>query len=111
MKTTLTVALLASSLVATATVGAAATDAENWDNHCAKCHGADGAGGTRIGRKLHLKDYTDAAVQAAMKDEDMFKAIKEGVFEGDKERMKAFKADLTDAEITDLVAYIRKMKK
>ncbi len=97
--------------LATGAACAAATDAENWDNHCAKCHGADGAGATRVGRKLHLKDYTDAAVQAAMKDEDMFKAIKDGVFEGDKERMKAFKADLTDAEITDLVAYIRKMKK
>jgi len=90
---------------------AAATDAENWDNHCSKCHGADGAGATKVGRKLHLKDYTDAAVQAAMKDEDMFKAIKDGVMDGEKERMKAFKDDLTDPEITDLVAYIRKMKK
>ena len=41
----------------------------------------------------------------------MFKAIKEGVSEGGKQKMKAFKDDLSDPEINDLVAYIRKMKK
>ena len=30
----------------------AATAADNWDNNCAKCHGADGSGNTRIGKKL-----------------------------------------------------------
>jgi cytochrome c6 len=111
MNKTTVAALFATSLLALASIAPAATDAENWDNHCAKCHGPDGAGGTKIGRKLQVKDYSDAAVQAAMKDEDMFKAIKEGVTKDDKERMKAFKDDLSDAEITDLVAYIRKMKK
>jgi cytochrome c553 len=104
-------ALLASILVAAASYGYAATAADNWDNDCAKCHSADGSGTSKVGKKLKLKDYTDAAVQAAMKDEDMFKAIKEGVTADGKERMKAFKDDLSDAEITDLVAYIRKMKK
>ena len=89
----------------------AATAADNWDNNCAKCHGADGSGNTKMGKKLKLKDYTDAKVQADLKDADMFKAIKEGVTADGKERMKAFKDDLTDAEITDLVAYIRQMKK
>jgi len=111
MKTTLAAALIASALLATASIGAAATAAENWDNHCAKCHGADGAGGTKMGRKLHVKDYTDATVQAALKDEDLAKAVKEGVTEDGRERMKSFKDDLSDAEIADLVAYIRKMKK
>jgi mono/diheme cytochrome c family protein len=111
MKTTLAVSLLAASLVAVTSVGFAVTPAENWDNHCAKCHGADGAGNTKIGKKLRLPDYTDPAVQAAMKDEDVFKAIMDGVVENGKERMKAFKDDLTDAEITELVAYIRTMKK
>ena len=104
-------ALLVSILVAAASSGYAAAAAENWDNNCAKCHGADGAGNTRIGKKYKLKDYTDAAVQSAMKDDEMFKAIKEGVTQDGKERMKAFKDDLSDAEITDLVAYIRKMVK
>ena len=110
MKTTTKLAIVGLSL-AFATSAYAATAAENWDNNCAKCHGADGTGSTKIGKKLKLKDYTDAAVQATLKDDEMVKAIKEGVSEGGKERMKTFKDDLSDAEINDLVAYVRKMKK
>ena len=88
----------------------AAPVAENWENHCTKCHGEDGKGQTKVGKKLKLKDYTDAKVQAEMKDEDMIKAIADGVFEGGKEKMKAYKDELSAAEIKDLVAYIRKFK-
>jgi cytochrome c553 len=111
MRKILALALLASTFVAAASSGSAATAAENWENSCTKCHGADGSGTTKIGKKLKLPDYTAATVQAAMKDEEMFKAIKEGVTEDGKERMKAFKDDLSDPEITDLVAYIRQMRK
>ena len=38
----------------------AAPAAENWENNCTKCHGADGKGQTKVGKKLSLKDYTDA---------------------------------------------------
>jgi cytochrome c553 len=104
-------ALLCVIVLLTAGAARAATAAENWADNCAKCHGADGTGSTKMGLKLHLNDYTDTAVQAAMKDGEMFKAIKEGVTEDGKERMKAFKDDLSDAEINDLVAYVRKLKK
>ena len=94
-----------------AAVLVAAPVAENWENHCAKCHGADGKGQTKAGRKLNVKDYTDAKVQAEMKDADMFKATKDGVLDkGGKEKMKAYKDELSDAEITELVAYVRKFK-
>ena len=104
-------ALIASLLVASASLGYAATAADNWDNNCTKCHGTDGSGNTKIGKKYKLKDYTDDAVKATMKDGEMFKAIKEGVTEDGKEKMKSYKDDLSDAEITDLVAYIRQLKK
>ena len=85
--------------------------ADNWENNCTKCHGADGKGQTKVGKKLQLKDYTDAKVQADMKDADMAKAITDGVTDKDgTEKMKAFKEELTAAEITDLVAYVRKFK-
>jgi hypothetical protein len=47
-----------------------------------------------------------------MKDEEMAKAIKEGVKEKETEKikMKAF-SDLSDAEVKALVAYIRAFKK
>jgi len=38
--------------------------------------------------KYNLKDYTDDAVKAAMKDDEMFKAIKEGVTVDGKEGMR-----------------------
>jgi mono/diheme cytochrome c family protein len=110
MKTTTKLAIAGLSL-AFATSAYAAPAADNWDNNCAKCHSADGSGSGKIGKKLKLKDYTDAAVQADLKDDEMVKTIKEGVSEGGKQKMKAFKDDLSDPEINDLVAYIRKMKK
>ena len=101
---------LAIGLLTVAAIGRAAPVAENWENHCTKCHGADGKGQTKPGKKLNVKDYTDAAVQAKMKDEDMAKAITDGVFEGGKEKMKAYKEEISAAEVKELVAYVRKFK-
>jgi len=106
-------ALLFSSLViaGAAAVSFAAPAGENWENHCAKCHGADGKGQTKAGKKLQAKDYTNAKVQAEMKDADMIKATTDGVFDkAGKERMKAYKDELSADEIKALVAYIRKFK-
>jgi len=98
------------ALLGSATLGAAPVT-ENWENLCQKCHGADGKGQTKVGKKLKLKDYTDAKVQAEMTDADMAKYINEGANDdAGKEKMKAFKAELTPEEVTDLVAYIRKFK-
>ncbi len=86
---------------------------ENWDKNCAKCHGTDGKGETKMGKKLSVRDLTDAKVQDEMKDPDMAKAIKEGVKEKDtdKVKMKAFGETLSDDEIKALVAYVRTLKK
>lgn len=98
-------------LLAGATLGLAAPVTENWENHCTKCHGEDGKGQTKVGKKLKLKDYTDAKAQAEMKDEDMIKAIADGVNDAaGKEKMKAYKGELSSDEIKELVAYIRKFK-
>ena len=110
MKNTTKIALSSIVLALSAGVAFAAPAAENWDNLCASCHGADGKGQTKTGKKLKLKDYTDAKVQAEMKDEDMVKAIADGVKIDGKEKMKAFKEEISAAEITDLVAYTRKFK-
>jgi cytochrome c6 len=97
-------------LLGTATAHAA-TAAENWENNCAKCHGPDGKGQTKIGKKLKLKDYTDAKFQAEVKDEELTKFINDGVKDdAGKEKMKAYKGELSPDEVKDLVAYIRKFK-
>ena len=98
-------------LLAFAAVLVAAPVGENWENHCAKCHGADGKGQTKAGKKLNVKDYTDAKVQAEMKDEEMLKATADGIFDkGGKEKMKAYKDELSAEEMKELVAYVRKFK-
>jgi len=94
-----------------AVISQAAPVAENWENHCQKCHGADGKGQTKAGKRLKVKDYTDAAVQAEMKDEDIIRVTTEGAFdEAGKEKMKAFKDELTAEEIKEFVAFIRAFK-
>ncbi len=92
-------------------VSASAADVkENWDKSCAKCHGPDGKGDTKMGKKLEIKDFTDAKYQDSLKDDAMLKAIKEGVKDGDKTRMKGFGDALSDEEMKALVAYVRKFK-
>ena len=104
--------ILAGGIVAAiAAFAFAAPASENWENHCAKCHGADGKGQTKAGRKLNVKDYTNAKVQAEMTDAEMIKATAEGVKDKNgKERMKGYKDELSAKEIEELVGYIRKFK-
>lgn len=105
----LATALLALSTFVTTSFAAPA--AENWENHCAKCHGADGKGQTKAGRKLSVKDYTDATVQAEMTDEDIIKITTDGaVDKNGKEKMKAYKDELSADEIKDFIAFIRALK-
>ena len=104
----LTVGLLVAGLASVNAADAAA----NYKQHCAKCHGEDGKGKTKTGQKLGAKDYTDPKVQAELKDAEAFKAIKEGYKEKgtDKPLMKPAEG-LSDQEIKDLVAHMRKFEK
>ena len=111
MKTPAKIILSSALLVSGASLCSAAPASENWENHCTKCHGADGKGQTKVGKKLQLKDYSDAKVQAEMKDEEMIKVITNGVQDkAGKEKMKAYKDELSADEIKDLVDYTRKLK-
>ena len=78
---------------------------------CAKCHGADGKGQTKMGAKLGAKDYTDAKVQEALKDEAGVKAIKEGLKDKDGKQLMKPTEGVSEADAKALVAYMRKFKK
>ena len=83
---------------------------DNWSTLCVKCHGADGKGNTKMGARLGVKDFTDAKVQADIKDDAAFKALKEGLkSDDDKTLMKPFDT-LPDDEIKALIAYVRGLK-
>lgn len=104
--------LLAAMFGLAAALSAKAADAkENYDTLCAKCHGAEGKGDTKMGTKLGCKDFTDAKIQADIKDDAATKAIKEGLKSDDgKTQMKPFDT-LTDDEVKALVAYVHGLKK
>ena len=83
----------------------------NWKEHCAKCHGEEGKGDTKMGKKLGIADLTDAAVQAKFTDEQAFKAMKSGLTDDKgKTTMKAAEG-LSDTELKALVPFMRAMKK
>lgn len=106
------VLLGAGALFAVSAVAALAADAAaNWEEHCAKCHGKTGKGDTKMGKKLGIRDLTDAAVQAQFTDEQSVKSMKEGVKDKDgKQTMKPIEG-LSEADMKALAAYVRTLKK
>jgi cytochrome c6 len=84
---------------------------ELYEKNCTKCHGADGKGETKMGKKVGVKDLTDAKYQAAWTDAQAFKTIKEGKKDKeDKVLMKPIEG-ASDDEIKALVAHSRSFKK
>jgi cytochrome c553 len=107
LKTTALVFLLGGALGGSAVAG----DVTGiWNLNCAACHGKDGKGQTMMGRKLGIKDLTDAKVQASFTDDQAAKAIKEGVTDNGQTKMKAFADKLSDDDIKALAAHVRSLK-
>ena len=106
------IAFIALGLLAIPAASVRAADAkENWTKNCMQCHGATGAADTKMGKKLNAKNLTDPKVQATFTDAEAATAIKEGIKENGKTKMKAFGDKLSDEEIKALVAYVRALKK
>ena len=72
---------------------------------CALCHGPDGRGNTSIGKSLKIADLHSDVVQK-MSDADLKTVISNG-----KNKMPPFKGKLTDAQINDVISYIRVLGK
>ncbi|HWI55822.1 MAG TPA: cytochrome c [Bacillota bacterium] len=82
-----------------------------YEKDCAKCHGADGKGDTKMGKKMGARDYTDAKVQAELKDDAALKAIKEGLKDKEGKTLMKPAEGISDADAKALVAYMRSFKK
>jgi mono/diheme cytochrome c family protein len=100
-KVLVTLALLSLVIALALPPVAAADAAADFKAKCAMCHGADGAGKASMG----TKDMGSADVQK-MSDADLTAEITNG-----KGKMPAYKGKLTDAQISDLVKYVRTLKK
>jgi mono/diheme cytochrome c family protein len=111
MKTTLfaTLLLLAGSAVC---ARAAAPDPKAiWDDQCVKCHGDNGNGDTKMGKKLEIKDLTDPKIQAAFTDDQAAKAIKDGTKDKNGDPLMKAIDGITDEQIKVLVPFVRTLAK
>ena len=105
-------AVLAACVAWSLTFAQAADVKENWDKQCASCHGKDGKGETKAGKKADVKDLTDAKYQASFTDDQATQQIRDGMKDKTgKERMKPFRDKLSDDEMKALTAYVRAFKK
>lgn len=72
---------------------------------CASCHGADGVGATPAGKATKAPNFCSDEVKKET-DEEWTTIIVKG-----KNKMPAYDKKVTDAEIKDVVAYIRSLCK
>jgi cytochrome c6 len=99
------VILLACGVLAVCSVSAVAQDAAaTYKAKCAMCHGPEGKG-TPAGLKMGAHDFTSPDVQKQT-DAQLTEVVEKG-----KGKMPGYAGKLKDAEIKDLVAYIRSLKK
>jgi mono/diheme cytochrome c family protein len=101
-----TAALMAFAF-ATPPPASAADAATVFKKKCAPCHGKEGEP-NKVFAKQGVRSFKDAEWQKATDDAQIEKSIREG---RKGTMMAGFAAQLTDEEITDLVAYIRDLGK
>jgi cytochrome c553 len=112
MKNIIFLSLVLAPLSLLSPAARAAEAADNWAHNCAACHGKDGAGHTRAGKKIGVKDLTDAAYQKSFTDDQAFQDIKNGAKDKDgRTLMSPFAGKLSDDEIKALVSYVRTLQK
>jgi cytochrome c553 len=98
--------------IALAGITASAADGKAlYEKDCAKCHGQDGKGQTKMGQKMGAKDYTDAKVQEALKDDAAIKAVKEGLKDKEGKTIMKPAEGYSDDDTKAVVQYMRSFKK
>ena len=97
--------LIFAGTVASALPARAQDAAGVYKTKCAACHGADGKGNTPAGKNMAVRDFASPEV-AKETDEQLIEVATKG-----RNKMPAFGNSLKEAQIKDLVAYIRDLAK
>src|SRR5271166_5255727 len=82
-----------------------APGADTYKAKCAMCHGADGLAATPMGKNMKILSFKDPAMIKAT-DAQFIASTKNG-----KGKMPAYKGKLTDAQINDVISFIRTLQK
>jgi mono/diheme cytochrome c family protein len=96
-------ALLAASMVSPAF--SQAPGADTYKAKCASCHGADGLAATPMGKAMKVLSFKDPAMLKAS-DAQFIASTANG-----KGKMPGYTGKLTDAQIKDVIAYVRALQK
>jgi cytochrome c6 len=105
MKTILRASLLLLALALVFSTYTFADGGADFKAKCAACHGATGAGDTTMGKNLKLRDLGSAEVQKQT-DAELTTVIDKG-----KGKMPAYDGKLTKEQVSDVVKFIRTLKK
>lgn len=82
-----------------------ADGAATYKAKCAMCHGANGVGDTPVGKSMGIKDLASPDIQAKSD------AVLAGLVTNGINKMPGFKSSLTQAQIDEVVKYLRTFKK
>ena len=104
---TLSTVAVSLALASTRNVSAPAGDAASvYNSKCSSCHGRDGSARSMHARHEHARDLTSAEWQDGVSDERIYNSISNG-----KGKMPGFKKKLSDAQIDELVNYVRRLRR
>jgi mono/diheme cytochrome c family protein len=99
------VSVLAISTSRTVSAGGDARSVYN--SKCATCHDRDGRARSAKARREHARDMTTGEWQDSVSDERIYNSISNGK----GKHMPAFKKKLSDAQIDELVNYVRRLRR
>lgn len=97
--------LIFAGLAVSAATARAQDAATLYKTKCAACHGPDGKGATAAGKSMGVRDFASPDV-AKETDAQLTEIIAKG-----HNKMPAYGNSLKEAQIKDLVAYIRDLAK
>lgn len=100
-----TAALFLLAATIAAPVFAQSAGADTYKAKCAMCHGPDGTAATPMGKMMKIPSFKDPSLVSAS-DASLIAATKNG-----KGKMPAYNGKLTDAQIKEVVSYIRTLQK